>query len=185
MGLFDILCRSREFRQKLEHSRARLYRMAYAWTRQPALAEDLVQDTLAKALKSAGQLREIQAMDAWLFSILANCWRDYLRRYRDMVDIDEVAVYSESTPEQEHGEKELVEMVRAAVMRLPTGQRQVLSLVDLEGFSYVEVAGILDIPIGTVMSRLCRARAALKTLLLAKLPRDPAVPQSPMLRRIK
>ena len=61
--------------------------------------------------------------------------------------------------------------MRAAVQRLPLGQRQVLTLVDLEEFGYAEVAGILDIPVGTVMSRLSRARASLKILL------DPATQQ--------
>ena len=72
--------------------------------------------------------------------------------------------------------------MRAAVARLPQGQRQVLTLVDLEEFSYAEVAGILEIPVGTVMSRLSRARASLKITL------DAAAAQSlaqPLLRRVK
>jgi len=71
--------------------------------------------------------------------------------------------------------------VRAAVARLPLGQRQVLTLVDLEEFGYAEVAGILDIPVGTVMSRLSRARAALRKLLNQSMNSQAA----PLLRRVK
>jgi RNA polymerase sigma-70 factor (ECF subfamily) len=71
----------------------------------------------------------------------------------------------DQTPESESGRLEVAVRVRAAIARLPEGQRQVVTLVDLEGFSYIEVAGILGIPIGTVMSRLCRARAALRDQL--------------------
>lgn len=132
------------------------------------LADDLVQETLTKALQNAGQLRNPQVMHSWLFAIMANCWRDHFRRNREMGDVDELEDYccvDERTPEQEHAQSQLVSRVRNAVARLPLKQRQVLTLVDLEEFSYTEVAGILDIPAGTVMSRLCRAREALRMQL--------------------
>jgi len=62
--------------------RARLYRIAYAWTHQPALADDLVQETLTKAMQKTGQLRDPAASGAWLYSILTNCFRDHYRRHR-------------------------------------------------------------------------------------------------------
>ncbi len=148
--------------------------MAYSWSHNAALADDLVQDTLAKALKNANQLRDPALFNGWIFSILANCWRDHFRRHREMEDIDEfddIEKLSECgcvngfTPEDEHAQSQVVSRVRNAVGRLPVGQRQVLMLVDLEECSYTEVATILEIPIGTVMSRLCRARQALKILL--------------------
>jgi RNA polymerase sigma-70 factor (ECF subfamily) len=177
------LCRSREFNRRLEESRGRLYRMAFAWSHNPSLAEDLVQDTLTKALKNTSQLRELDSIDAWLFSILANCWRDSFRRSRDMEDIDALSIAHDTTPERLHGQQEIVSLVRGAVGQLPDGQRQVLTLVDLEGFSYNEVAEILQVPIGTVMSRLCRARKLLKGLLLEANAQE--VDALPRIRRVK
>lgn len=185
MGLFDIFCR-RELREAVTQKRARLYRVAYAWCHNAALAEDLVQETLAKAVQKAGQLRDANAQDAWLFSILANCYRDHFRRHRDMADVDDIELSHDVSPESEVMRDEIVAKVRAAVAKLPEGQRQVLTLVDLEGFSYVEVAQILDIPSGTVMSRLCRGRAALKTILLPELQqKQQSHTQGPVIRRIK
>lgn len=150
----------------LARYRQRLYRLAYAWTRDAATAEDLVQEALARAWRKRAQLRDPKAGEAWLFSILARCHKDYLRRTRAADDIDELTLTSSSDPEFENEQQTIVGRVRAAVASLPTGQRQAVTLVDLEGFSYAEVAGILAIPVGTVMSRLCRARAALKRKLL-------------------
>lgn len=184
MGVLDFICRPIEFRRNLERNRARLYRIAYAWSRNPSLADDLVQETMIKALRHQNQLRESEAQDAWLFSILANCYRDHFRRQRDMEDIDEIEIASESTPETENARNQIVSKVREAVTQLPLGQRQVLTLVDLEGFSYAEVAQILSVPTGTVMSRLCRGRQTLKTRLCAEF--GPTEAQaSKTLRRIK
>lgn len=171
MRFFSFIFGSPEFRTRLEGSRARLYRLAYSWCHDAALAEDLVQETLYKALKKSGQLRDMEVLEGWLFRILANCWHDHLRQRRSTVDIDDLDDIEEMpfanrlTPEDMHGEKQLVARVRSAVERLPLGQRQVLTLVDLEEFSYGETAEILDIPVGTVMSRVCRARQALKQQL--------------------
>lgn len=158
--------RSRELVRQLEDSRPRLYRMAYAWCRNSALADDLAQEALAKALRQLGKLRDPAAVNSWLFTILNNCWRDHLRRSRETEDIDDVVLANERTPEDSHAERQLVERVRRAIAALPDGQRQVVTLVDLEGFTYMEVAGILEIPIGTVMSRLCRAHNTLRERLL-------------------
>lgn len=176
--------RTREARQRLEQHRARLYRIAYAWTHNAALADDLVQETLTKALVKGEQLRDPNASDAWLYRVMTNCYRDHFRRRRDTDDIDDVEIASEATPESERAQQQIVEKVRTAVARLNEGQRQVVTLVDLEGFSYVEVAEILSVPIGTVMSRLCRARGTLKEELLKDLPR-PQTATEPKLRRVK
>jgi RNA polymerase sigma-70 factor (ECF subfamily) len=183
MDLLNFFTRSREAQQALHQARARLYRVAYAWCHNAALADDLVQETLAKALRKSSQLRDPKARDAWLFTILANCYRDHYRKQREMDDIDEIEISHETTPESETSRAEIVGMVRAAIARLPQGQRQVVTLVDLEGFSYVEVAQILDVPIGTIMSRLCRARNAMKDILLPGIQQNPAIHQ--IIRRIK
>ena len=161
----------------MEQIRPKLYRVAFSWNHNAALADDLVQETLIKALKNARQLRDPALLNRWLFTILANCWRDHFRQNREMDDIEELEDYrcvNETTPENEHAQSQLVSRVRDAVEKLPLGQRQVLTLVDLEEFSYIEVATILSIPIGTVMSRLCRARQTLKTLLMELAPQQSA-----------
>lgn len=183
MDLLDFFLRSREAERALDQARTRLYRVAYAWCHSAALADDLVQETLTKALRKSSQLRDPKARDAWLFTILANCYRDHFRKQRDMDDIDEIEISHETTPESESSRAEIVSMVRAAIARLPQGQRQVVTLVDLEGFSYVEVAQILDVPIGTIMSRLCRARNAMKDILLPGMQQNPEINRA--IRRIK
>jgi RNA polymerase sigma-70 factor (ECF subfamily) len=183
MDLLDFFLRSREAERTLQEARTRLYRVAYAWCHSAALADDLVQETLTKALRKSSQLRDPKARDAWLFTILANCYRDHFRKQRDMDDVDEIEISHETTPESESSRAEIVSMVRAAIARLPEGQRQVVTLVDLEGFSYVDVAQILDVPIGTIMSRLCRARNAMKDILLPKMQQNPELNRA--MRRVK
>lgn len=168
MSLLKFIGRSRQFEDKLEQSRPRLFRLALAWCRNRALADDLVQESVLRALKHHGQLRDEQAQHAWLCSILANCWHDYLRTHRDMDDVDELADYrlvAEGSPEADLLQSEIVRRVRRAVAALPLAQREVVTLVDLEEFSYAEVSAILEIPLGTVMSRLSRARGTLRELL--------------------
>lgn len=184
MDLLDFFLNGREAQRALEEVRHRLYRVAYAWCHNTALADDLVQETLAKAMRKSSQLRDPKARDAWLFTILTNCYRDHFRRLRDTDDIDDMEISIETTPETEMGRAEVVGKVRAAIARLPEGQRQTVTLVDLEGFSYIEVAQILGVPIGTVMSRLCRARNALKDILLPEFQQNPDSINR-VLRRIK
>ncbi|MHB8256903.1 MAG: RNA polymerase sigma factor [Acidiferrobacterales bacterium] len=190
MDFLKLFGQTKGVEDALEQSRARLYRMAYAWCHNRALADDLVQETLTKAMQKSAQLRDPKARDAWLFSILTNCYRDHFRRHREMEDIDEMELPHDSTPETENNQLEIVRKVRATIARLPEGQRQVITLVDLEGFSYVEVAKVLDIPIGTVMSRLCRARNAMLRLLATEFGSQEAlktatVRQEANIRRIK
>lgn len=186
MKIVSLFCRSNILQQQLEQIRPRLYRLAYSWSHNAALAEDLVQETLIKALKNNDQLRDAALLNSWLFSILANCLRDHFRQYREMEDIEELEDYRyahEDTPENVHSQAQIISRVRDAVAKLPLGQRQVLTLVDLEELSYIEVATILDIPIGTVMSRLCRARQAMKSLLAELAPQQASAAIN--IRRVK
>jgi len=183
MKLAALLRRSRGLGDRLDLHRTPLFRVACAWSHDRALADDLVQETLVKALLHADQLRDPERLRSWLFGIMANCWRDHLRAVRPTSDIDvldEECFCSDETPEVAYDRGETVNRVRAAVARLPVGQRQVVTLVDLEEFSYAEVAAILGIPIGTVMSRLCRARLALREQL-----RPSEVASFPRLRSAK
>lgn len=174
------------FRPGIETLRPVLYRIAYAWCHEAALADDLVQDTLSRAWTRRAQLREPDALKAWTVSIMHHCWMDHLRSRRDFDDVEDwqdTLASSADTPEVCCDREQVIACVRAAVARLPLGQRQVLTLVDLEEFSYAEVAHILDIPVGTVMSRLSRARAGLKALLDRAM-REKSHAQ-PGLRRVK
>ena len=168
MNLLHFISRTRQFEEKLAESRARLWRLAHSWCHNRAVSDDLVQETLAKALARHAQLRDPESLNSWLCSILANCWHDHLRGRKDTTDIDEVDecdLPESQSPQDGYLRNEVVRRVRQAVAQLPTGQREVVTLVDLEEFSYAEVAAILDIPMGTVMSRLSRARLALKEKL--------------------
>jgi RNA polymerase sigma-70 factor (ECF subfamily) len=168
LDLLKFIGRTRQFEQRLGESRPRLWRLAHAWCRNRALADDLVQDALAKGLRNHAQLRDEESLHAWLCGILAHCWHDHLRAHRpmeDVADMDEAALVADGSPETDYLKSEIVRRVRQAVAELPVPQREVVTLVDLEEFSYAEVAAILEVPIGTVMSRLSRARNALKERL--------------------
>lgn len=178
-SFLDLGCRRR-----LEAMRPRLYRLAYAWCHDASLADDLAQDALAKALVRQAQLREEAAMEGWLFSILNNCWRDHLRSRRDFANVeelDEVIISHDEGPERQYASRQATVRVRTAIASLPMAQRQVITLVDIEECSYAEVAAIVGVPVGTVMSRLSRARQALKTYLI----KEEAEPMRPLLRRVK
>jgi len=167
--MFSFLsAQRRALAKRIESSRARVYRVAYAWCHDAALADDLTQETLSRGLNRLDQLRDEERLVGWLLSILHRCWIDHLRSRRDC-ESEEALVEmpaDEPGPDARAETRETVRRVRRAVEALPVGQRQVVTLVDLEELSYAEVAEILGIPIGTVMSRVCRARGALRALLM-------------------
>lgn len=164
--LKDILCKDADLKQRLEQQRERLYRLVYSWSHNPALSDDLVQETMVKALKNIRQLSKPESLRPWLNGILVNCWKDHFRQKREFENIDDQILYEYETPERQYERQHICKTIRKSITALPVGQRQVLTLVDLEGSSYAEVAEILQIPIGTVMSRLCRARKTLGENLL-------------------
>lgn len=163
-----------------------LYRAALRMTRDPVEAEDLVQDTYLKAVRSAGRYREGAGVRAWMFRILTNAYIDrYRRRMRtpETVELTESGgIYDaflesreERAPDAPWTDAELDvflwrfvgDEVKAALESLPPAFRLVVILRDVEGFSYREIADILGVPVGTVMSRLFRARRALQERLAA------------------
>ncbi len=178
---------AREARSQLAHLLAaehhRLYRTAYSWCCDAALAADLSQEAMVRALSRQDQLNDPQKLQAWLYAILHNCFRRYLRDRRPTEPLEEVVLVHEGdfecaeSTENANERNEIVRLVRSAICKLPLGQRQVITLVVLNGCSYTEVAEILEVPIGTVMSRLYRARQALRVLIDGQAVVGPAHPR--------
>ena len=160
-----LSARQRKLCKRLEADRGRLFRMAYAWTSNADIADEVVQVTMIKAMHSIDKLNDIDLLDSWLFRILSNCFIDLCRKRRDEVDIDDVVLFTQETPEAVHSQDEMLAAVRSAIACLPVNHRQVITLVDIEGFSYTEVSSILGVPLGTIMNRLNRARQSLKIIL--------------------
>jgi RNA polymerase sigma-70 factor (ECF subfamily) len=169
-----VFGQSRRFRQILQEKWHDCYRVAYAWCHDSDLASDLVQETISRCLKHKHKFKSPEDVRLWLFKVLANCWRDHLRRQKPHIDIDDITLRGKSDVESEHYRDQILFHVNKAYEALTQEQRQVLTLVVIEGFSYVEVANILEIPTGTVMSRLCRARSRLKELMADVYPSDGA-----------
>jgi RNA polymerase sigma-70 factor (ECF subfamily) len=154
--------KQRELCRRLESGRSRLFRMAFAWSHSADIAEDVVQETMIKALNNVDKIKNDVAMDSWLFRILSNCYIDYCRKQREQVDIESTTLVDLETPESVMHLNEMLATVRTAIANLPFKHRQVITLIDIENFSYAEVADIVEVPQGTIMSRLNRARQALK-----------------------
>jgi RNA polymerase sigma-70 factor (ECF subfamily) len=154
-----------DFLDEIEATVPALRRYARALTRNADRADDLVQDCLERAIRKRSLFAPTSTLQAWLFRILINLWRNDLRferRRGDHVPIDSL-VSEPSVAAPQPGRIALAEMSRA-IDRLPDDQREALLLVVLEGLSYQDAASVLGIPAGTLMSRLGRARAALRTL---------------------
>lgn len=184
MNLIDIFKGNPDFRKQISESRPRLYRTAYSWCRDPDVADDIVQQTLYKAIQNYQQVREAEALNGWLFKILARSFSDHYRSHKEYVSDDESHSLDDYTPENAASEQQIVKRVRDAIGRIPIVQRQVITLVDLEKFSYAEVANIMCIPVGTVMSRLSRARRTLHQHLIAANKAEDGLTSS-RVRRIK
>ena len=155
----------------MEHMQS-LYGADLRMTRNPADAEDLVQETYLKAFRAAASFEPGTNLRAWLFTILHNTARNRARdRARDMVAVDSDAVDQAAdftpatgrpeTPETLLLRETLAPELQAAIDGLPEAFRQAVWLRDVEEFSYAEIAEMLQIPIGTVMSRISRGRRAL------------------------
>ncbi len=152
-----------------------LYRMAFHLTGNRDDAEDLVQETCVRAFQGFHRLKAEEAIKAWLFRILARAFYDRLRQKSPGVPLEEEGgrpgggvpegCPTPPGPEQELLQRELEIVVREAIDHLPPDFRMVILLADIEGFSYKEIARLLSIPIGTVMSRLNRGRAILRRKL--------------------
>lgn len=144
----------------------RLRRFALTLTRERDAADDLVQDCIARALGAWATRRgDADALRPWLFAILHNCWRS--RQQRDGARPDNRPLDDAGEgPSESGGQWEKLELraLDAALALLPDEQRALLLLVAVEGLSYEEAARVQAIPLGTVMSRLARARERLRRL---------------------
>ena len=158
-----------------------LYGAALRMTRNPTDAEDLVQETFAKAYASFHQFTPGTNLKAWLYRILTNTFINIYRAKKrrpqetDFDDVEEFSLYrrmggieaadTERTPETEVLDAMPDEVVKEALESLPEQFRMAVLLADVEGFSYKEIAEIMDVPVGTVMSRLHRGRKQLQRRL--------------------
>lgn len=153
-----------------------LYATALRLTRNPADAQDLVQDTYLKAFRAAAQFERGTNLKAWLYTILHNTFRNRRRdEAREMVTADSETVEHaaalpghDETPEQILLRATLDADLQAAIDSLPAAFREAVWLRDVEEFAYAEIARMLDIPIGTVMSRIARGRRLLYERLTAR-----------------
>jgi RNA polymerase sigma-70 factor, ECF subfamily len=158
-----------------------LYTAALRKTRNPADAEDLVQETYLKAYRAYGTFKEGTNLKAWLYKILTNTFINSYRSKKrrpeqtELDDVEDLYLYRrlgglEAVTAGRSAEEEVMDHftesdVKDALESLPEQFRMAVLLADVEGFSYKEIADILDIPIGTVMSRLHRGRRALQKAL--------------------
>lgn len=155
-----------------------LHNYAVLLARPPEDAQDLLQDALIRAFRGFDSFDRTLSFKAWMFGIVRNTYIDRHRRRRARpaeapLEEEQMAAALDSplyaiplAPEDILLRQETVEQVREAIRRLPTLMREVVELRDIEGLSYLEIAAVLNRPIGTVMSRLYRGRNLLRTYLV-------------------
>ena len=142
----------------------RLRRFAYALTGDMDGADDLVQETCARALSRLDQWQPGTKLDSWMFRIAQNIWIDRVRAYKIrgvVVDLDAARDMAGEDGRQVVEGRLALNKLAEGVARLPPDQRVLIALICVDGLSYKEAAEVLGVPIGTVMSRLARARRAL------------------------
>ena len=166
-----------DFATAVEENIDALYRGALRMTRKPAEAEDLVQETFLRAYRFQHQFQPGTNFKAWLFKIQTNLYRSRYRKQwnapQSLDDTEEFYLYQHLGPDVPVGDdpaaealdKLGVEEVKRAIEDLPPAYRAAVLLTDVEGFSYKETAEILEVPVGTVMSRLHRGRQRLQARL--------------------
>jgi len=146
----------------------RLRRFAHGLSRNPADADDLTQLTVERALRSRDQWQPGTRLDSWLYRIMRNLWVDTVRargrQEQRLAPVEDAAgLGHDPRPGIDAGID--LRRIMAAMERLPDEQREVVVLILIEGFGYREAAEMLDLPIGTVSSRLVRGRTALLALV--------------------
>ena len=143
----------------------RLRRFARNLTGNPHDADDVVQIAVERALSKLDQWRRDARLDSWMFKIVRNVWIDELRARRRQEKIFLAPEAGDQVAEAPMERQTDLMSVQSAMARLPEEQRSAVSLVLVEGLSYKEAAEVLDIPMGTLTSRLARGREALQAML--------------------
>ena len=161
----------------------RLRRYARALTASREAADDLTQETLEHAWRKRALWQPTGSLRAWLFTLMHRRFLNGLRRasHADPLEGDDAAPLEGTPPPGSAESRVVLDELQHALHALPAEQRAVVLLVGLEQFSYLETAQVLDVPIGTVMSRLSRGRERLRALL----DRGPAEAAVPALKRVK
>jgi len=159
---------SQAFERDLSQLLPRLRRFAHALSRNPADADDLTQATVERALRSREQWEPGTRLDSWLYRIMRNLWIDTVRSRgrREIHEAPEDEAQTVGSDPRDALDASLeLQRAMAAMERLPDEQREVVSLILIEGFGYREASEMLGLPIGTVSSRLVRGRTALLGML--------------------
>jgi RNA polymerase sigma-70 factor (ECF subfamily) len=156
------------FEDELTGLLPRLRRFAHGLSRNSADADDLTQMTIERALRSKAQWQPGSRLDSWLYKIMRNLWIDTVRSRGRKEKLEAPADEAETLGHDPRAGIEAsidLQRVMAAMDQLPGEQREVIALILIEGFGYREAAELLDLPIGTVSSRLVRGRTALLALI--------------------
>ena len=164
-----------------------LRRYALVLTRDPDQAEDLVQEALLRAMEGARTWKPGGDLRRWLLAIVHNTHISRVRRRQvEQAVVESVEASTRSCAPAEQPDRVHLNQTVSALMRLPDEHREVLTLIAMEGLSYKDAAGVLGIPIGTLMSRLGRAREALRAMTEHPRSVDAAAPTSrPKLRLVR
>jgi RNA polymerase sigma-70 factor (ECF subfamily) len=159
---------SLSFEDELTGLLPRLRRFAHGLSRNSADADDLTQMTIERALRSKTQWQPGSRLDSWLYKIMRNLWIDTIRARGRKETLEAPVDEAETLGHDPRAGIEAsidLQRVMAAMDQLPSEQREVIALILIEGFGYREAAELLDLPIGTVSSRLVRGRTALLALV--------------------
>lgn len=159
--LFSHDNKTNTLNKALHQQRRKLYILAFAWCHQASQAEDLVQETFLKALESSKELSNLEHLDAFLVKIMHNCFIDLMRHNQRWHTVDETEIdnfFVQNCCESKLIEDQTSESLCKAMAKLSFEQREAISLADIQGFSYQQIAEIAGIPVGTVMSRISRGR---------------------------
>ena len=157
-----------EIRSRMVAVLPRLRRFAYALTGSTEQGDDLVQETCLRALSRMESWQPGSRLDSWMYRIAQNIWFDRMRAHKvrgELLDVDAVDDIAGLDGRDITESQLTLKEVDAALGRLPAEQRAVIALVCIEGLSYKEAAEISSVPVGTIMSRLARARQALHAVL--------------------